>query len=253
MYCMLSEFTTFALCVRRCMALRGAVHGRGAHRGAPAAFAVCSRHGGAELRRCVLPAVLSAIVKSAAQYARETMPFAEAFTCGNALADPLILGQHSGTHAGHGSSSEPQGRAHAADPLSLQTFSFFYPPIGRITWRQKSIFQAVPMRNGHFVHTTRPIDGNMNEKCPASQTVVNCEKSSNIIILSVSLLQKITWCSVVWCGVGVSWSGVVWRVRGWVVMPSSSISVVVVLFRSLRVGSGAAFAFGVVLLLPSLR
>ena len=29
------------------------------------------------------------------------MPFTEATTCGKALADPLILGQHSGTHAGH--------------------------------------------------------------------------------------------------------------------------------------------------------
>ena len=29
------------------------------------------------------------------------MPFAEAFTCGTALAGPLFLGQHSGTHVGH--------------------------------------------------------------------------------------------------------------------------------------------------------
>ena len=31
----------------------------------------------------------------------ETMSLAEAITCRNALADPLFLGQHSGTHAGH--------------------------------------------------------------------------------------------------------------------------------------------------------
>ena len=75
------------------MVLRGAAHGRG-----PTG---ASRHGGAEARRCGLPAVLSATVRVAAQYARETVPFTEAINCGNALADPLISEQHSGTHAGH--------------------------------------------------------------------------------------------------------------------------------------------------------
>ena len=73
----------------------------GARGGAPHAFAVFSRHGGAEARRCGLPTVLTAIVRIAVRYARDTLPFTEATNCGNALADPLIMGQRSGTPAGH--------------------------------------------------------------------------------------------------------------------------------------------------------
>ena len=61
----------------------------GPHGGAPPAFAVFSLHGGAEARRCGLPAVLSGLVRIAAQYARDTLPFTEAINCGNALADPV--------------------------------------------------------------------------------------------------------------------------------------------------------------------
>ena len=47
------------------------------------------------------PAVLSATVRVAEQYARDTLPSTEAANCGNALADHLNMAQHSGTHAGH--------------------------------------------------------------------------------------------------------------------------------------------------------
>ena len=73
----------------------------GPPRGAPHAFAVFSRHGGAEASQCGLPTVLSAIVRVAEQYARSTLPSTEAANCGNALADLLNMGQHSGTPAGH--------------------------------------------------------------------------------------------------------------------------------------------------------
>ena len=49
----------------------------GPPRGAPHAFAVFSRHAGAEARRCGLPKVLRAIVRIAVQYARDTLPFTD--------------------------------------------------------------------------------------------------------------------------------------------------------------------------------